>query len=53
MEFGAGLHAVTNGPVVDVWPKMRRGVGLLKPMMTQYGPQGGVLSHHTVAVVDD
>jgi uncharacterized protein with NRDE domain len=38
--LGAGLHAMSNGPMFDVWPKMKRGKALLKPLLEDQSLRG-------------
>jgi hypothetical protein len=36
----AGLHAMSNGPMSDVWPKMARGKALLQPLLEDLSLRG-------------
>lgn len=45
MELGNGLHAMSNGRLADMWPKMKKGLLQLKPMLTNPRPQTGNPRH--------
>eukprot|EP00892_Ulva_mutabilis_P006894 jgi/Ulvmu1/4577/UM002_0305.1 len=38
-ELGKGLHAVSNGRMSDLWPKMRTGLERLAPLLTTPVPE--------------
>lgn len=42
-QLGKGLHAISNGRFSDIWPKMRKGLDRLQPMITKLPSFEGVL----------
>lgn len=41
VHLGTGLHAMSNGRLSDTWPKMRKGLERLEPMLTTPTPDTG------------
>jgi uncharacterized protein with NRDE domain len=42
-ELGAGLHAVSNGAIPDLWPKMQKGVDRLPRVLQKVNASGASL----------
>ena len=40
VRLEAGLHAVSNGPLADEWPKMRRGKERIAPLLDTIDAEG-------------
>lgn len=47
VQLGHGLHAVSNGRMSDIWPKMQTGLDQLEPMLTSPKPETGAFAHST------